>query len=90
MFPFHFCYGGKSGEELKQEPRGSAAPWLTPRGLLGLLSYSTQDHELRGSTAHSGRGPPTTIIHQDCTTDLPTGLAYGNISSIESPSTQIV
>jgi hypothetical protein len=31
-------------QELKQRPWGDAANWLAPRGLLSLLSYSTQDH----------------------------------------------
>lgn len=34
-------------------------------GLLNVLSYITQDHLLRGGTAHRGLSPPTSFISQD-------------------------
>ncbi|CAO2634802.1 hypothetical protein LEMLEM_LOCUS22806, partial [Lemmus lemmus] len=39
--------------------------WLAPRGLLGLLFYTTQVHLPRGGTAYSGPDPPSSIIYQE-------------------------
>lgn len=38
------------------------AYWLTPCGLLRLLSYGTQDHQLTGGITHNGLGPPTRTL----------------------------
>ena len=43
----------------------NAAYWPVPYGLLSLVSYSTQDHLPRDSTAHSEMGPPTSLINQE-------------------------
>ena len=40
-------------------------------GLLGLLSYTTQGHQLRGGFTHSELGPQTSIINQE---NVPGGL----------------
>jgi len=54
---------GKSRQELKlgRSPNamGDAAYCLTAFGLLGLLSYSIQDHQPRDGTTHNGLGPPS-------------------------------
>lgn len=47
-------------QELKQRPWRSAAPWLPPRGLLGLLSYIIQDHGPRVAL-----DLPTSTTHQE-------------------------
>jgi hypothetical protein len=44
-----------------QKPWRGAASWLAPHGLLSLLSYRTQDHQLRGGTTHNGLGPSLLI-----------------------------
>lgn len=41
-----------------QTPRRDAADWLVHQGLLSLLSYTTQEHQLRDGTAHDGLSPP--------------------------------
>lgn len=40
---------------------------LLTHGLLRLLSYSTQDHQFRGGTAHSELRPPTSTVNQENT-----------------------
>ena len=45
-------------QELMQRPWSSAAHWLAPHGLIRLLSYRTQDHQIRDGTTHHGLGPP--------------------------------
>ena len=40
------------------KPYTATAYWLAPRGLLILLSYSTQDYQPKGSTTHSDLGLP--------------------------------
>jgi hypothetical protein len=52
-------------QELMQRPWRNTACWLAPHGLLSLLSYTTQDHLLRGGTTHSGLGPPPSVINQE-------------------------
>ena len=64
----------KPGQELKQgnnleggadaEAMEGAAYWLAPPGLLSLLFYRTQDHQLRSGTMHNGLGPPTSITSE--------------------------
>lgn len=53
-------YEGKSEQELKLNHE---RVWLT--GLFSLRSYTAQDHQSRGSNAHSGLGPATPIINQE-------------------------
>ena len=63
----------KSGQELMQsrnleagadaEAMGSAAYCLDLLGLLSLLSSTTQDHQFRDGTTHSGLGPPPCTIN---------------------------
>lgn len=48
-----------------QRPRRGAAFWLGPHSLLSLLSYRTQDHQLRNGTSHNGLGPPPSMINQE-------------------------
>jgi hypothetical protein len=59
LFSLHFCIvahwpiskGSQSwnqGQELRQRSWRGAAYWLTPQGLLSLLSYRTQDPQPRG------------------------------------------
>lgn len=67
-------------EELKQRP------WsIQLTGLLSQLSYTNQDHLLRGCTAPQWV-ETTYINHQTrkCTADLWTGKSYGDIFSTES------
>jgi hypothetical protein len=52
---------GSWRQELMQKPWRGAASWLAPHGLLSLLSYRTQDHQLRGGTTHNGLGPSLLI-----------------------------
>jgi hypothetical protein len=40
-----------------QRPWRGAAYWKA-HGLLSLLSYRTQDYQLKDGTTHSGLGPP--------------------------------
>ena len=35
-----------------------AAYWLSPHGLLSLLSYKTQDHQSRDGPTHNALGSP--------------------------------
>jgi hypothetical protein len=60
---------GSLSQELMQSPWRSAAYWLTPHGLLSLLSYKTQDYQPKGNTTHNGT--PLTIIKR-----MPYRLAY--------------
>ena len=50
-------------QELVQRPWKGAAYWLTPRGLLSLLSYRTQDHQPRDGTTHNGLDLPPLITN---------------------------
>jgi hypothetical protein len=50
-------------QEMMQRPWKGAAYWLAPHGLLGLLSYRTQDHQPRDGTTHNGLGPPPSITN---------------------------
>jgi hypothetical protein len=36
-----------------------AAYWIASPGLLNLISYITQAHQLRDGATHNGLGPPT-------------------------------
>lgn len=64
-----------------------AAYWLFLHGLLSLLSYTSQDHMLRGSTAHSELVPPISIINQENDPmDLPVAQSDGGTFSVEVPS----
>jgi len=71
MFPYHcFYHWRKSGQDLKQgrnleagagaEATEGAAYWLAPHGLPCLISYRTQDHQLRDSTICKGMDPLVT------------------------------
>ena len=44
--------------EAGADTQAHAAHWLAPHGLLSLLSYRTQDHQLRGGTMPRGLDPP--------------------------------
>lgn len=48
--------GTQAGLETR-ESRKKSAHWLAPPGLLSLLSYNTQDHQLRGDIVHIDFGP---------------------------------
>ena len=43
----------------------SSAYWLVPQGLLGLLSYRTQDYQVRDGTTHIGLGPAASVTNQE-------------------------
>ena len=61
-------------QDLIQRGWRSAAYWLALHGLLGLLSYRTQDHQTRIGTVHSVLGPPASIINEEnAPSDLPAG-----------------
>jgi hypothetical protein len=90
---FHITvhHWGRPGQELKQGRnwcRGHGRVLLTV--LLDLLSYTIQDHLLRGSTIHSRLGLPTSIINREnCTIGRlaqQPGQSGGHIFSIEVPS----
>jgi hypothetical protein len=51
-------------QELTQRSWRDAAHWLAPRGLLSLLSYSTQEHLPRVGSTHSGLGSHTSTINK--------------------------
>ena len=50
-------------QELMKRPSG-AVYWLSPCGLLGMLSDRTQDHQPRSGPTHNGLGPPTSIFRK--------------------------
>ena len=50
-------------QALKQRPWRSAVYWLALHGLLGLLSYRTQDHLPRAGLTHYVLSPPTLITN---------------------------
>lgn len=56
---------GNQREILKQKQRRKVAYWLALSLTLNQLSYATQDYMHRGCTAHSGLGPPISIINQE-------------------------
>ena len=47
----------EAGDDAEAVGKGDAAYWIASPGLLSLLSYRTQDYQLRGSTTHNGLGP---------------------------------
>ena len=71
VYNFHIAvhHQRKSGLEPKQVRRQELMqrPWrdvtycLASPGLLSLLSYTTQDYQLRNGTTHNGLGPPPLI-----------------------------
>jgi hypothetical protein len=44
-------------QELMQRPWRDVTYWLASPGLLGLLSYRTQDYQHRNGTTHNGLSP---------------------------------
>ena len=50
-------------QELMQRSWRNTVYWLIQHGLLSLLSYRTQDHQLRGGITSNGLGPPTSIMN---------------------------
>jgi hypothetical protein len=46
-------------QELIQRPWRDVTYWLAFPGLLGLLSYRTQDYQPRDGTTHNGLGSPS-------------------------------
>lgn len=72
-------------------PEKMAAYWLAARVVLRLLSNIIQDHFPKGCTAHSGLGPPISIIYQE--NALQTWLQANLktvLSQFESSSSQMV
>jgi hypothetical protein len=59
-------------QELMQRPWRDAACLLAPQGLLSLLSYRTQDLQLRDGTTHNGWVLP----YQSLIQKIPYRLAY--------------
>jgi hypothetical protein len=55
---------GSQSSSWRQEPEGRKKPWrvLLP-DLLSLLSYSSQDHQLKGWPTHNGLSPPPSVIN---------------------------
>jgi hypothetical protein len=45
-------------QELMQRPWKDITFWLTSLGLLSLVSYRTQDYQLRDGTTHNGPSNP--------------------------------
>lgn len=84
----------KAGTPTEQEPGGRSEAELEHHyGLapladsLSLLSHTTLDQLPRGGVAHSGQGPPTSIINRgDAPTNLLTG---GKIFLAEVPFSQM-
>jgi hypothetical protein len=52
-------------QELKQRTWKRATYWLTFGGLLGLISYATQDHLPKGGPVPNELGPSMSIIIQE-------------------------
>ena len=50
-------------QELMQRPWRDVTYWIASPGLLSLLSYRTQDYQLRVGTTHNGLGPPPLITN---------------------------
>ena len=67
--------GGNLEAGADAEAMEDAAYWLVPHGLLSLLSYRTQDHQLRDGTTHNGLVCP----HQSLIIKMPCRLAYSLI-----------
>lgn len=56
------------------------------QSLFGLFSYTTQDHQHRGGTAHSGLHHPMSVINQDyAPKDWPKGHSNEGNSSTDAP-----
>jgi hypothetical protein len=59
----HLCSSGLElkqvrKQELMQRPWRDVTYWLASPGLPSLLSYRTQDYQLRNGTNHKGPSPP--------------------------------
>ena len=48
-----------------QRPWRDPAYWLASHDLASLLSYRTQDHQVRDGTTHNGLGPPPLITNKE-------------------------
>lgn len=77
--------GGRTWIEIMEE-----CCLVFPHGLLGLLSFTPQDHLLRGSITHNVLYPSTSISSQE---NAPQRLAYRPLwwgcFSVEVPSSQM-
>ena len=72
-------------QELRQRPWRSAAYWTDFCAFMDMLSYTTQAHLPRSSTALRGLGLP----HQQLIEEMPTGQADGRSLSVEFPFSQV-
>jgi hypothetical protein len=64
-------------EEFISSTEGPAAYCLAPHDFSSMLSFTSQSHPHKGSTAHSEIAPPTSISDQEnAPTDLPTGQEH--------------
>lgn len=70
-FSLHDIIKRSQGKNSRQKPevkdwsRDHAAQWNVLHDLFNLLSYTTKEHLSRGSTVHSGSGPPRSVINQE-------------------------
>ena len=83
-------WAGTWRQELIQRPWRGAAYWLDPHDLLSLLSYRSQDHQLRDGTTFNRLGPQS--INQQvrkCPSRSSKAWSYGGIFFIEPPSSQM-
>lgn len=73
-----------------QKPWKVAVYWLILHGFLSLLSFSTQNHQPRGSTGHSFLSPPASIVSLENVPHICPQVNFGGgIFSIEVPSSQM-
>lgn len=64
-FPYYSLSLGSPARSLVAGTKAEtmeAAFWLAPHGLFSLSFYTAQAHLPRGDTAHSGPGPPTSLL----------------------------
>lgn len=77
-------------QESEQQPWRKAAYFLVLHSLLSCLCYSDQVCLIRGGTAQSGLGVPTSIINQETfLTDMPTAQSDNAANKVVSSLTGV-
>lgn len=60
-----FIIEGSQGKNLRQEPKAETNRETQLTGLFSCFAYATEASVSRGSTVHSGMGPPTSINNKE-------------------------